>query len=304
MHDATTVAPHARREPLRRIIVGTDFSENARHALERVPLLPVGRQAEVTVVHVLPAAEPPDLCGQLAAAVQRRTEEEAALLRARLAVTAPGATVTAVVEHGSPFFVLAREGRNHDADLLVVGRHGAGGIRGLLLGSTAERVVQRSSVPILVADGAPHGAYMRPLAALAAEHEAHRVVASAARLLGAHVRRLDVVHAYTSPFEGWMEVAGVDRAHLVQCRRDARRAAREMVQRALGDGPDVDLELAPHVQYGDARRIVRRALRRRHNDLLVMGAHTRSGIVHALVGSTAGDLLRLVRCDVLVVPVS
>lgn len=304
MDDATAVEPRARREPLRRIIVGTDFSENARHALERVPLLPVARQAEVTVVHVLPAAEPPGPCGELAAAVQRRTEEEAALLRARLAVTTPGATVQTAVDRGSPFFVLAREARDREADLLVVGRHGTGGIRGIQLGSTAERVVQRSSVPVLVADGAPRGAYMHPLAALAAEHEVHRVVVSAARLLGAHVRRLDVVHAYTSPFEGWMEVAGVDRDHLAQCRREARRAAHAMVERALGEVPDVDIELAPHVEYGDARRIVRRAMGRRHADLLVMGAHTRSGVVHALVGGTAGDLLRLVRCDVLVVPVS
>jgi nucleotide-binding universal stress UspA family protein len=304
MSDARAEEPRARREPLRRIIVGTDFSESARHALELVPLLPVGRQAEVTLIHVLPAAQAPDLCGELAAAVQRRAEEEAALLRARLAITAPGATVGIALEHGSPFFVLAREARDREADLLIVDRHGAGGIRGIVLGSTAERVVQRSSVPVLVAHGAPRGAYGHPLAALAAEHEAQRVVVSAARLLGAHVRRLDVVHAYTSPFEGWMEIAGVDRTHLAQCRRDARRAARAMVERALRAVPDVDLELVPHVEYGDARRIVRRALRRRRSDLLVMGAHTRSGIVHALVGSTAGDLLHLVRCDVLVVPVS
>jgi hypothetical protein len=37
-------------------------------------------------------------------------------------------------------------------------------------------------------------------------------------------------------------------------------------------------------------------------DLLLLGTHGRAGLAHALLGTVAGDVLRDVQCDVLVVP--
>lgn len=46
--------------------------------------------------------------------------------------------------------VILSEARRWGADLIVVGSHGRGGVRRLVLGSVAERVVHRSAVPVLV----------------------------------------------------------------------------------------------------------------------------------------------------------
>ena len=46
-------------------------------------------------------------------------------------------------------------------DLIVLGTHGRGMVGHLLLGSVDERVVRRSSVPVLTVHGAPQAAALR-----------------------------------------------------------------------------------------------------------------------------------------------
>ena len=46
---------------------------------------------------------------------------------------------------------ILRTALDENADLIVTGSHGRGGVEGLVLGSVAARVVARSTVPVLVA---------------------------------------------------------------------------------------------------------------------------------------------------------
>lgn len=57
-----------------------------------------------------------------------------------------------------------------------------------------------------------------------------------------------------------------------------------------------------HVQYGSPRGIIAKLVKKADTDLLALGTHGYSGLAHALLGTVAGDLLRDVDCDVLVVP--
>ncbi|MCA9114449.1 MAG: universal stress protein [Planctomycetaceae bacterium] len=51
--------------------------------------------------------------------------------------------------HGTPFVEILKFARTQNVDLIVVGTHGAGMIRHLLLGSVAEKVVRKASCPVL-----------------------------------------------------------------------------------------------------------------------------------------------------------
>jgi nucleotide-binding universal stress UspA family protein len=57
-----------------------------------------------------------------------------------------------------------------------------------------------------------------------------------------------------------------------------------------------------HVQCGSARLVIEKVVKKADSDLLVLGTHGYSGVAHALLGTVAGDVLREVACDVLVVP--
>jgi len=79
---------------------------------------------------------------------------------------------------------------------------------------------------------------------------------------------------------------------------DSRRQLEEFVERHVGKGDDITLEVAlgvPHVE------IVRLA-EERQADLIVMATHGRGFISHAVMGSTTERVLRRAPCPVLVVP--
>jgi nucleotide-binding universal stress UspA family protein len=59
------------------------------------------------------------------------------------------APVERIVVEGKPSSTIVEHAADDDCDLIVMGTHGRGGIDRLLLGSVAERVVRRSSVPVM-----------------------------------------------------------------------------------------------------------------------------------------------------------
>ncbi len=74
---------------------------------------------------------------------------EAALARmVQDADVPPGIEVDTQVVEGSPASVLIDASR--DADLLVVGSRGRGGLTGLLVGSVSQRCVERAHCPVVV----------------------------------------------------------------------------------------------------------------------------------------------------------
>lgn len=54
---------------------------------------------------------------------------------------------------GSPFQQILARSKEIQADLIVMGTHGRTGIEHVLVGSTAERVVRRSAIPVLTVRG-------------------------------------------------------------------------------------------------------------------------------------------------------
>jgi nucleotide-binding universal stress UspA family protein len=60
-----------------------------------------------------------------------------------------GVTATGVVVVGSPVDEINRAIEDQRADLVVMGTHGRSGLRHLVAGSVAERVVRSSKVPVL-----------------------------------------------------------------------------------------------------------------------------------------------------------
>jgi nucleotide-binding universal stress UspA family protein len=60
-----------------------------------------------------------------------------------------GVTATGSVVVGNPVDEINRAADHHHVDLVVMGTHGRTGIRHLMAGSVAERVVRSSKVPVL-----------------------------------------------------------------------------------------------------------------------------------------------------------
>lgn len=286
-------------EPLRVVLLPTDHSAGALAAVRRAALLPLAPRARIQLLHVLP----PDLERN----ARRRAEDDArvriamaaALLRRRLrSARRLDVAVDLEVVRGSPFVEIVRRSRGMRADLVVMGRHGRRPLRDLFIGSTAERVVRKGDVPVLVVAGAPRGPYRRPLVATDCEDSFARTCETALRVLGPRAGPVALLHSFQVPFESRFG-QGFSResaAWQASCREEA--GAR--LERAIRDWGEAGARFVPLVRKGDPRRTILAEAERRRADLVALGTHGRSGIAHALLGSVAEWVIRSARVDVLV----
>jgi nucleotide-binding universal stress UspA family protein len=131
-----------------RILVPTDGSDCARAAADHAIELAREHGATVYALHVLhlrPSLEP-NVEAVLDAL--EATGEEALDDVARRGADA-GVEVVTEMEKGVPNEVVRAVAEREGADLIVMGTHGLSGLERFLLGSTTERVLRLSSVPVL-----------------------------------------------------------------------------------------------------------------------------------------------------------
>ena len=139
---------------IQRILVPTDFSEFANEALSTAEQLAVERGAEMLVAHVVepigaypfmdaggPAPWPSD--AELLAGAETRMAELVAGLNT------PDLRVRTEVCSGKPAVQIVRIAEEESVDLVVIASHGRSGLAHALMGSVAERVVQKAPCAVL-----------------------------------------------------------------------------------------------------------------------------------------------------------
>jgi universal stress protein E len=280
-----------RTRTLQHVVVATDFSAGAATALDRALLLPLTRGATLTLVHAISPLADTDERPDIEALARERLVREADRARA----AALNITVATECRSGSPFVEIIRASRANQADLIVIGEHGARRFRDMFIGSTVSRVVRQGDTPVLVVKQPAESQYESVVVALSLADTDRRLLTLALQVGGAP-RGTSIVHAVHVPFEGLM--AGTPNA-----RAEARSSYRTDAERRLAGllaGVEGSEAWSSTVAVGDTRAIILGDLALRGADLLVVGTHGRSGLVHALVGSVAEAVIQLAPCDVLV----
>lgn len=143
--------------PIRHVLVPTDFSRDARLAVETA--IRVGRLGAASKVHLLHVFDlPPEYnlyqTPSVSDLYRRNRETVLAELEERIAELAreigDGALdVTTEVAEGHPAEVIADRAAELGVDLVAMGTHGRSGLQRLLLGSVARQVVQHAPCPVL-----------------------------------------------------------------------------------------------------------------------------------------------------------
>lgn len=137
-----------------KILVPVDFSEYSKMALDYAVQFAKQFNSELTLIYVIePIVYPSDFglgqipINQVDFEIQSRAEEE---LQKLIKEKIP-AEVKAnyVVKTGKPFLEIINTAKECDCDLIIIATHGHTGIEHILFGSTAEKVVRKSPVPVL-----------------------------------------------------------------------------------------------------------------------------------------------------------
>lgn len=259
------------------IVTGIDWSEDSRTALRWAVCEGEVLRSPVTAVHVGPAVY--DLVAKTPYAEERRASLRETL-RAFVSETLGDADVAIEVVDGPPAEGLVSQ----PADLLVLGRHGAGAVARLLLGSTAGDVLHAARCPVAVV---PPGAVAEPPARIVAgtdgSDDATHAVGWAVRAAVAHRVPLAIVHAAPGNTSNDAATAFLDDV-VEKARADAGNAV--AVTGVLSWEPSVTALLTTA----------------RPGDLLVVGTRGLGLAGRLLLGSTSTAVAQQSPCPVVVVP--
>jgi nucleotide-binding universal stress UspA family protein len=146
---------------LKKLLVPTDFSESARHALTYGTSFAREYGAELTLLHVvenLTVGYASDLFPVPMAEVFQEISGYAKAELSKLAKVAREKDVAVVeqVVQGKPSAEIIRFAQEQKIDMIVLGTHGKGMLDQALFGSTTERVVRRAPCPVLTVRLAEH----------------------------------------------------------------------------------------------------------------------------------------------------
>jgi nucleotide-binding universal stress UspA family protein len=296
---------------IKNLLVPIDFSERSIELLESARALATQFGADLHLVHVyqpdyplssvmgMPLTFPPV---EVAQGVRRHLNDVA---KKRGLYLRPG-NVHAI--KGRPFEEICRLARAKAIDLIVVSTRGNTGVKHLLLGSTAERIVRYSPCPVLVVHpparnkklngrGMSFGRILVPIDFSGCSLAGLEYAKTLARQFGSKLVLLNSV-----AFQYYItsnEYARYDLPLLMEREEKAsRRQMRDLIEQTDWKGLDVKSSL----QIGHAgQQICARAVEERA-DLIVTSTHGTTGFKHILLGSTAEYVVRHATCPVLVVP--
>jgi nucleotide-binding universal stress UspA family protein len=266
--------------------------------------------AAIHLLHVYPPDEASapgagHLLFESAEAMERLNEELTGIHRKHAPTFRPE---NCHIRGGRPHQKIVQLAREIDADLITLSTRGHSGLKHLLLGSTAERVVRSAPCPVLVARK------RKQRSKASREEFAIRTVlvptdfsqcslagteyaAFLARKLNATLRLFHAMYPYTNYV--FVDRAGVRLSGLAEAMEETVRQEMDALKKMdFLRGLPVQTEILP----GAAVDEICAAAGDPEVDLIITSTHGRTGLKHALIGSVAEHVVRYAEAPALVVP--
>lgn len=310
----TTTAPQQtaqERGPqaIRRLLVATDFSKAAENAVARACELARSHDAQLVIAHsitIAPVAAGGPPLATLPADFEARVRQasldalEAATDKAREA----GVDAVSEMTVGPPAHSLVGLAEGRGVDLIVIGTRGQTGFAHLMLGSTAEHLIQHARCPVISvhpSDAAPLDTVSRVLLPTDFSQDADDAGDALADLLSHRASEVAItlLHVYQLP-AGVSQLLGY-----VPVATDLDASARSAIDRAMA--PQVEalrargFEVDTVAAGGYAPEVVTAMASTHDIDLIAMGTRGLSGLQGALRGSTARRVVQHAPCPVLTI---
>ena len=289
------------------ILVATDLSGPARHAVERAFRL---AESSGSPLHILHALEwetlntylqeiPADNLSRMKEALLDEALGHLGNLTSNPAIRRGISAQTHVID-GKPLTVIANEADALEAQLVVLGARGESFLRHALLGSTAERLLRKSAGhPVLVVKLPPHDAYRNVLVAVDFSPASLSAIRLAKQL--APQADLSLLHAFELPYEGKLAFAGVDEQVIRQYIASGSETRRKRLHDLATEAGLTARDYSARVFHGDPTQKILTMEQEVDADLIVVGKHGTHVAEELLFGSVTKHVLADSQCDVLVI---
>jgi nucleotide-binding universal stress UspA family protein len=289
------------------ILCPIDFSETSIRALTYAAVLATWYEAQLEVLHVVPAAEDgvgaQEPHGRGGSRRPRPREDIiAAIQRSLHEAGASGLNLKVLAEEGRAHELIAHRAQAQPADLLVMGTHGRSGFNRLLLGSVTEKVLRTAPCPVLTVPPAVTAAavtFQRILCAIDYSPSALRALQYGLELGRQANGCVTVLHAleYLDPEEPCEHVDFDIRRR----RQHFINHARERLHAQFAQGTTAACEIKETVAIDRAYKAILQHAVASQADLIVMGAQGTAGLELMVYGSNTQHVVRAAPCPVLTV---
>lgn len=278
---------------MKKILVPTDFSENARQALDVAVKIAKKTDAEIVLLHVneqvgaaLPVSEyyytydraiEEKYLNMVHENLERMLEEVAKSLEF-------GDIRTSVI--GGPFTTIVNEVvQTEGIDLIVMGTKGATGLKEFFVGSNTEKIVRSATCPVLtIHDGAVNE---------------FKSVVVPTTLETDQKRLFEGLQEWEAIFGGKFYLLYINNPGAYRGDHDIEAREKQLVE-ATGL-KDVEIYKTETFTLNEEQVIFDFA-KERNADLIVMGTHQRRGLAHILLGSLTEDTINHAAIPVLAIP--
>lgn len=293
----------------RHLLVPLDGSGLAESVLPAAAALADRLGASVTLMHIMERGAPATIHGdrhlrdvgdaeRYLEEIERRLSLRDLALARHVHEPLEGDVARAIVQHAQELHV----------DLIILSTHGRGGLRELVVGSIAQRVLQRGAAPIFLIhpSGGPPPPFacrkiLVPLDGTAAHEPALDAAVELARAFGARLHLVIVVPT-PATLSGGTAVAGTMMPLATEALLElATEGAAEYARRQVGRLQVEGLGASAEVRRGDTATNLLEAAERAAADVIIMASHGRAGLQAFWEGSVSARVLARFNRPVLLV---
>ncbi len=261
---------------MKSIVVPIDFSKQSEMALKAAAILAKKNDAQLFVLHMLELS--PAIMANTEFIPQEHIVHLMKMTEKRFSAFIAdkdylkNVDITPIIKHYKVFSEVNEVAEKHDADMIVMGSHGADGLEELFVGSNTERVVRNSHVPVLVVKGSVDN-FVTERFVFACDFKEESIPAAKkaqdfAKLLGATLKMVYI----NTPADDFLSNA------------DAYERISKFLKKA-GLGQEVDI----YNDYNVERGILNYASDNLA-DMIGIPTHGRKGLSHFFMGSIGEDV--------------
>ena len=295
---------------LQKIVATTDFSNESQAGVRYAVALAEKFKASVSLLHVI---EPPSrMSGVESLILARKDSELVDLARTQLTTLAKreakgDVALTASVRTGKPFHEINTAARESATDLIVIATHGYSGVKRVLLGSTAERVVRHAPCPVVTvpAREQPKPSRKTPpfklkniLVPIDFSNLSKDALPYAVVLAGNFGAEIILVHIVEKVPMDYLLGGELTNQTIVPLMKEAESNL-ERVAEELNQATGVKVTVM--VRQGRPFEEICAASKAGNADIIILTTHGYTGLKHVWLGSTAERVVRHAACPVLVV---
>jgi nucleotide-binding universal stress UspA family protein len=271
---------------MRKILVPCDFSEPAINAFRFA--LDVASQSKGTV-YLLNIVELPVIHDSIIMPVITFEQEflkelkEKALSEFNKIITEynlEGVEIKPHVESGSPARMITDFAAKDSIDIIIIGSHGASGLREYFVGSNAEKIVRHSSVPVMVMKTYYKGAIKNIVFPNALETEEQEDL----------IMKVKELQAF---FQATVHIVYINTPTHFTSDNITLERLKQFANRFMFENYTINVYNYPYEEKG-----IIHFTKSIKGNLIAMGTHGRKGISHFISGSLAEDVVNHADCPI------